>query len=74
MSGFFSAIKDFFSTIYGIFEFIFKAIGMLFNLLTSGLQFLFSLIQLLPTPFIVGGLALVVVCILYKVLGRETES
>lgn len=74
MFGIFEAISDFFTTIYDIINFIFKAIGMLFNLLTQGLSFLFALINLLPTPFIVGGLALVVVCILYKVLGRENQS
>ena len=57
-----------------IFEFIFKALLMLFNLLVNGLQILMSLVNLLPTPFVVGAVALVVVCILYKVLGRENQS
>ena len=74
MAGIFKAISDFFSMIGQIFEFIFKALLMLFNLLVNGLQILMSLVNLLPTPFVVGAVALVVVCILYKVLGRESQS
>lgn len=74
MAGIFKAISDFFSMIGQIFEFIFKALFMLFNLLVNGLQILMSLVNLLPTPFVVGAVALVVVCILYKVLGRENQS
>lgn len=74
MSGIFKAIGDFFSTIFGILEFIFKALIMLFNLLFNGMKVLMSLVNLLPTPFLVGTVALIVVCILYKVLGREAQS
>lgn len=74
MAGIFKAISDFFSMIGQIFEFIFKALLMLFNLLVNGLKILMSLVNLLPTPFVVGAVALVVVCILYKVLGRENQS
>jgi len=74
VAGIFKAISDFFSMIGQIFEFIFKALLMLFNLLVNGLQILMSLVNLLPTPFVVGAVALVVVCILYKVLGRENQS
>ena len=73
MAGIFKAISDFFSMIGQIFEFIFKALLMLFNLLVNGLQILMSLVNLLPTPFVVGAVALVVDCILYKVLGRESQ-
>lgn len=74
MSGIFQAIGDFFNTIFSIIEFIFKALIMLFNLLFNGLRVLISLVNLLPTPFLVGAIALIVVCILYKVLGREAQS
>ena len=74
MAGIFKAISDFFSMIGQIFEFIFKDLLMLFNLLVNCLQILMSLVNLLPTPFVVGAVALVVVCILYKVLGRENQS
>ena len=74
MKGIFDAIVGFFTTIGQILEFIFKALLMLFTLLFNGLRVLMALIGLLPTPFIVGGIALVVVCVLYKVLGREQQS
>ncbi len=74
MFGIFEAITDFFSTIFGVIEFIFKGIGMLISLLTTGMEFLISMLSYLPTPFIVGGVALVVICVLYKVLGRENQS
>lgn len=74
MSGIFSAIVDFFKMVGQIFEFIFKALLMLFNLLFNGLRILISLVGLLPTPFTVGAVALIVVCVLYKVLGREAQS
>lgn len=74
MKGIFDAIVGFFTTIGKILEFIFKALVMIFNLLINGLQVLISLVGLLPTPFVVGAIALIVVCVLYKVLGRENQS
>ncbi len=74
MKGIFDAIVGFFSMIGQVFEFIFKALLMLFNLLYNGLRVLISLVNLLPTPFIIGAVALIVVCVLYKILGREAES
>lgn len=74
MSGIFKAIGDFFAMIGQIFAFIFKSLLMLFNLLFSGIKILISLVSLLPAPFVVGAVALVVVCVLFKVLGRENQS
>lgn len=74
MKGIFSAITDFFGLIIDIFEFIFKAIIMLFNLLFQALRVLFNCITILPTPLLVGSACLVVICILYKVLGRESNG
>lgn len=74
MSGIFSAITDFFTTIFSIIEFLFKALILLFKLLFKGMEFLLNVIGLLPAPFLVGGVLLVVVCIVYKVLGRENQS
>ena len=74
MKGIFDAITGFFSTIGSIIEFVFKAIGMLITLLTNGISFLGGLIGLLPAPFVAGALILVIVCVLYKVLGRENQS
>lgn len=74
MFGIFDAITDFFSTIYSIIEFIFKSIVMLVNLLVQGMRILFQCVSILPTPLLVGATALIVVCILYKVLGRESNG
>ena len=74
MSGIFQAIGDFFGMIGQIIALVFKGLLMLFNLLFNGLRVLISLVNLLPTPFIVGAVALIVVCVLYKVLGREAQS
>lgn len=74
MSGIFQAISDFFSMIFDIINFIFKAVVMLFSLLANGLSLLFALVRLLPLPFVGGAIALVIVCVLYKVLGRENQS
>lgn len=70
----FNAIGDFFTTIYNIINFIFNGLKLLFTLLTSGIQFLFNVVATLPVPFIAGATALIVVCVLYKVLGRENQS
>lgn len=74
MLGIFSAITDFFGTLFSIIAFVFKALITLFKLLGQGLNFLVNCISILPTPFLVGGALLVVVCVLYKVLGRESQS
>lgn len=74
MKGIFSAIADFFATVIGIIEFIFKALIMLFNLLFQGLRILLNVILILPTPLLVGASALIVICVLYKVLGRESDG
>ena len=74
MSGIFKAIGDFFAMVGQIIALVFKGLLMLFNLLFNGLRVLMSLVNLLPTPFIVGAVALIVVCVLYKVLGREAQS
>ena len=74
MKGIFDAITGFFATIGTIFEFIFKAVKMLIDLLVSGISFLGSLIGMLPAPFVAGAFILVFVCVLYKILGRENQS
>ena len=74
MSGIFNAIKDFFATIIGIIEFIFNGLKMMIDLLKNGLTFLINLLGKLPSFMVAGAIALVVVCVLYKVLGRENQS
>lgn len=74
MKGIFTAIKDFFATIFGIITFVFKGIIMLVNLLVQGMRILLNVITILPTPLLVGAAALIVICVLYKVLGRESDG
>ncbi len=74
MAGIFKAIKDFFATIISIINFVFTALGMLFNLLKEGITFLVSLVSALPAPFVAAAIGLIVVCVIYKVLGRENQS
>lgn len=74
MLGIFEAITDFFTTIFSLIAFLFKGLLMLFKLLTTGLGLLVQLISILPTQFTVAGVLLIVVCVLYKVLGRENQS
>lgn len=74
MKGIFTAIKDFFATIIGIITFAFKGIIMLVNLLVQGMRILLNIITILPTPLLVGAAALIVICVLYKVLGRESNG
>lgn len=74
MLGIFEAIGDFFSTIFDLISFLFKGLIVLFQLLTQGISYLGQLLGLLPPAFIAAGAVLVVVCVLYKVLGRENQS
>ena len=74
MKGIFTAIVDFFAMIGSIFEFIFKILMVLINLLVYGMKILFEVITILPTPFLIGALGLIIVCIVYKILGRENQS
>ena len=74
MKGIFAAIVDFFAMIGSIFEFIFKILMVLINLLVYGMKILFEVITILPTPFLIGALGLIIVCIVYKILGRENQS
>jgi len=74
MSGIFNAIADFFAMIGEVFEFIFNSLISLFTLVADGTIMLTTLISALPAPFIAGGIGLITVCVLYKILGRENQS
>lgn len=74
MQGIFDAITDFFTSIFEIISFVFRGLFLLFKVLFVALEMLINLIGLLPTPFIIGGVALVVICVLLKVLGRESSG
>lgn len=67
-------IGDFFSFIIEIIKFIGNMIVSLVEILIKCVGFLVNVISALPTPFVVACTALVIVSVLYKVLGRESQS
>lgn len=67
-------IRDFFLFIGEIIVFIIAFIGAFIDMLFESVQFLASVIGALPTVLSVGAGVLTIVCVLYKVLGRESSS
>ena len=73
MSGILSAIGDFFTLIYTI-------VSLVLNLLVTLFWLVFKAIELLGRvaaafPILSAGLlAIIIVCVVYKILGREASS
>lgn len=67
-------IKDFFTFILELFKFIGNLLLSLVNILVKCVTFLVKVVSGLPTSFVVACIALVIVSVLYKVLGREAQS
>lgn len=67
-------IKDFFTFILELFKFIGNLLLSLVNILVKCVAFLVKVVSALPTSFVVACIALVIVSVLYKVLGREAQS
>nr|DAM21298.1 MAG TPA: hypothetical protein [Inoviridae sp.] len=67
-------IKDFFTFILELFKFIGNLLLSLVNILVKCVTFLVKVVSALPTSFVVACIALVIVSVLYKVLGREAQS
>lgn len=67
-------VRDFFLFIGGILVFVFDLIMSIVDLLVACASFLGNLLLSLPTVVQVGGSALIIVCVLYKILGRESQS
>lgn len=57
-----------------LFKFIFDFLFTLIQILVSCVVFLVKIIGALPTFITVAALALIVVAVLYKVLGREGQD
>lgn len=57
-----------------LFKFIFDFLFTLIDILIACVVFLGSVIGALPTFITVAALALIVIAVLYKVLGRESQS
>lgn len=67
-------IRDFFLFIGHIIVFIIAFIGSMIDMLVKAVQFLTAVIGSLPTILIAATIALVIVCVLYKILGRESTG
>lgn len=67
-------MKDFFVFIGQCISLIFDILVGIGEILVSCVTFLVDVVSALPTFAIVAAGALIVVCVLYKVLGREASS
>lgn len=67
-------IKDFFVFVGQCISLIFDVLVSILSILGACVKFLVDVISALPTFAIVAAGALIVVCVLYKVLGREASS
>ena len=67
-------VKDFFIFIGQCITLLFDVLVSIINILVACVKFLVNIISSLPTFAIVAASALVIVCVLYKILGREASS
>jgi hypothetical protein len=67
-------VKDFFAFIGQCITLIFDILVNIGDILVACVKFLVSVVSALPTFAIVAASALIIVCVLYKVLGREASS
>lgn len=67
-------IRDFFLFIGEIIVFIIAFIGAFIDMLVKAIHFLTSTIGALPTVLSVSAGVLIIICVLYKILGRESSS
>lgn len=67
-------IRDFFVFCGNVISFVFELIWKLIQIVIAGGDFLISVISSLPLFITIPVTALIIVCILYKILGRESSS
>lgn len=67
-------VKDFFFFIGQCITLIFDILVNIGDILVACVKFLVSVVSALPTFAIVAASALIIVCVLYKILGREASS
>lgn len=67
-------VRDFFLFVGNIIKFGFDLIVSIIGVVKSAGEWLISIIQSLPALIVVPVVALVIIAILYKVLGRESQS
>lgn len=71
LRGFFDGISNFFTKIWEILTWLFEEITQLFKLFLPVMNFIRKLLGSLPPVFLVFGLAMIAILILYVVLGRQ---
>ena len=74
MLGIFDAITDFFDFFVSCIDTGLSCLGWALNMIVHAFSFLYSLVSLLPIEMIGGGIAIIVIAVLYKILGREEQS
>lgn len=67
-------VRDFFKFIGTIVSSIFNIFLSLINILIASAKFLYDVIATLPTSLTIFCTVIVVICLLYKILGREGGS
>ncbi len=67
-------VRDFFLFVADLIKFIVSLIVGLIGVLVGAVKFLISVVGSLPTLLTVSAIALIIVCVLYKVLGRESAG
>lgn len=67
-------VKDFFVFLGQCISLIFDILVGIGGILVSCVTFLVNVVSALPTFAVVAAGALIVVCVLYKVLGREASA
>lgn len=67
-------IRDFFIFIGNLISFVLDLLWTLIQVLMSAVEFFGSLVSSLPTVLTASITALVIICVLYKVLGRESTG
>lgn len=65
---------DFFQPVMDFFEFIVNMLKTLINMVVMAVTTFTTLLSFLPTEISVCGGILIVVCVVYKILGRENQS
>ena len=67
-------IRDFFLFIGGIVSFIFELLWSLIQILISALNFITGIVTSLPIVLTGSFIVIAIICVLYKVLGRESSG
>ena len=67
-------IRDFFLFVGSIIGFVFDLLWSLIQILINALQFISSVVASLPIVLTGSFIVIAIICVLYKVLGRESSG